>query len=202
MAVIRFSFILALTALVLACAHPSAQVADPVTTTKAPSTDPAVVADSFAYPIGKNETVTQGKDKDERYNALVFGSNDHLGEDWNKNTGGNTDCGEPVYAAANGVVTFAEDAGPGWGNVVIIEHTLTDGKRVQSLYGHLAKILKTSGDVEIREKIGEVGNADGRYLGHLHHEIRTEDCRMWHQAGGGKEAQGRQGHGLRGSTSR
>ena len=49
---------------------------------------PVTIADSFAYPIGKKESITQAKDSDEWYNALDFGEEDHLGEDWNKNTGG------------------------------------------------------------------------------------------------------------------
>jgi murein DD-endopeptidase MepM/ murein hydrolase activator NlpD len=144
------------------------------------------VAENFAYPVGKTEYSTQARDKkDDWYNALDFGADDHLGEDWNKNSGGNSDCGELVFAAANGRIVFAGNAGAGWGNVVIIEHLLPDGRRVQSLYGHLQKILKNAGDVKIRERIGEIGNADGKYLCHLHFEIRTEDCPMWNQAGAG-----------------
>jgi murein DD-endopeptidase MepM/ murein hydrolase activator NlpD len=147
---------------------------------------PRIVAEKFSYPVGKNEALTQAKDKrDDWYNALDFGANDHLGEDWNKNSGGNTDCGEQVFAAADGRIVYAENAGPGWGNVVIIEHFLANGKRVQTLYGHLQKILKNSGAVKRREQIGEVGNADGKYLCHLHFELREEDCPMWNQAGGG-----------------
>jgi murein DD-endopeptidase MepM/ murein hydrolase activator NlpD len=145
---------------------------------------PGPIADRFAYPISKKEYLTEAKDtKDEWFNARDFGVNFHLGEDWNKNSGGNTDCGEPVYAVANGRIVYAKNAGAGWGYVIIIEHTLKDGSRVQSLYGHLLKILKTSGEVRIREKIAEVGNADGKYLCHLHLEIRTPDCPMWSQAG-------------------
>ena len=144
---------------------------------------------SFAYPIGKTETSTQAKDsKDEWFNALDFGSNNHLGEDWNKNSGGNTDCGEPVFAAADGVITYAGDAGPGWGNVLIVEHKLADGERVQTLYGHMQEMLKTSGEVKKREQIGKIGNANGRYLCHLHFELRTSDCPMWNEAGGGYSA--------------
>ena len=146
---------------------------------------PIIIADSFAYPISRNETVTEAKDKDDWYNALNFGENNHLGEDWNKNTGGNTDCGEPVYASAAGKIVYAENAGIGWGNVVIIEHTLPNGEKIQTLYGHLQKILKTSGEVKKREQIGNVGNADGRYLCHLHFEMRLANCPMWNQAGGG-----------------
>lgn len=144
------------------------------------------VAEKFAYPVGKTGVLTQAKDKkDDWYNAQDFGENNHLGEDWNKNSGGNTDCGEAVYAAANGRIVYAENAGPGWGNVVIVEHLLADGKRVQTLYGHLQKILKQTGEVKMREQIGEVGNADGKYLCHLHFELREESSPMWNQAGGG-----------------
>lgn len=150
------------------------------------TTAPKIIADKFAYPIGKTEQITQAKDKkDDWYNAQDFAQNTHLGEDWNKNSGGNTDCGEPVFAAANGTIVYAENAGTGWGNVVIIEHNLPDGKRIQTLYGHLRKILKSSGEVKMREQIGEVGNADGKYLCHLHFELRAEDCPLWNQAGAG-----------------
>lgn len=149
-------------------------------------TAPRLIAEKFAYPIGATEYVTQNRDKkDEWFNAQDFGENYHLGEDWNKNSGGNTDCGEAVFAVANGMIVHAENAGTGWGNVIIIEHVLPDGTKVQSLYGHLQKMFKTSGEVKFREQIGEVGNADGKYLCHLHFEIRTEDCPMWNQAGGG-----------------
>jgi murein DD-endopeptidase MepM/ murein hydrolase activator NlpD len=141
---------------------------------------PAIIADKFAYPVGKQEFLTEAKDnKDDWYNATNFGETNHLGEDWNKNSGGNTDCGEPVYAIGNGVITYAKDAGIGWGNVVIIEHKLPDGKKVQSLYGHLQEILKTEGEVKKREKIGTIGNANGKYLCHLHLEIRDESCLSW-----------------------
>jgi murein DD-endopeptidase MepM/ murein hydrolase activator NlpD len=154
------------------------------------NSSPKIIADKFAYPIGKTEIATEAKDnKDEWYNAQDFGANDHLGEDWNKNSGGNTDCGQPVFAAAAGTIVYAEDAGIGWGNVVIIEHNLPCGKKVQTLYGHLQKILKTSGEVKLREQIGTIGNADGRYLCHLHFELREESCPMWNEAGAGYSAE-------------
>ncbi len=146
-------------------------------------------ADGFDYPIGKTATVTEAKDKDGWYNAQDFTENNHLGEDWNANTGGNTDCGEPVYASANGVIVYAEDAGAGWGNVVIIEHLLIDGTKVQTLYGHLESVAKKSGEVKRREKIGTVGNANGRYYCHLHFEVRFADCPVWNTAGQGYSAE-------------
>jgi len=179
MTVIRVFCVFVLGLVALACADVAPQPAPP------PSDKPVVIAKSFAYPIGKKETVTQAKDRDDWYNAQDFGQNTHLGEDWNKNSGGDTDCGEPVYAIADGVVTLAQDAGPGWGNVVIVEHTLPTGEKVESLYGHLHEILRTEGVVKKREQIGKVGNANGRYPCHLHLEIRTSDCPMWNQPGPG-----------------
>jgi murein DD-endopeptidase MepM/ murein hydrolase activator NlpD len=143
-------------------------------------------AKSFAYPIGEKDYVTEKNDWwDWWYNAQDFGENRHLGEDWNKTTGGNTDCGEPVFAAADGQITLAEDAGAGWGNVVIVEHTAADGTKTQSLYGHLETIARTEGAVKRRERIGTIGGANGRYPCHLHFEIRFADCPLWNQTGGG-----------------
>ena len=177
---IRFSLILIFTIGCFACSQPVKQPT-PAETPKAP----VAIAESFSYPIGKTDVATQAKDKDEWYNAQDFDENDHLGEDWNRNSGGNTDCGEPVYATANGIITFARDAGPGWGNVVIIEHTLSTGEKIESLYGHMQEIVKSDGEVKKREQIGRVGNANGLYPCHLHFEIRTKDCPMWNMPGGG-----------------
>lgn len=151
--------------------------------------DQVAGSETFAYPIGETEYSTQAKDTiDIWYNALDFGQNNHLGEDWNKNTGGNSDCGESVFAAANGIVTYAADAGPGWGNVIIVTHTLSDGTEVQTLYGHLQEMLKTTGPVKIREPIGKIGNANGRYLCHLHFEIREPISPIWNRVGPGYSA--------------
>ena len=143
-------------------------------------------ANSFAYPVGEKEFVTEKNDwHDKWYNAQDFGENRHLGEDWNKTTGGNTDCGEPVFAASDGRITFAKDAGAGWGNVVIIEHIAPDGTKIQSLYGHLETISRTDGEIKRREQIGTIGGANGRYPCHLHFEIRWAECPVWNQTGNG-----------------
>lgn len=143
-------------------------------------------AGSFGYPVGDKDFVTEKNDwRDEWYNAQDFGENRHLGEDWNKTTGGDTDCGEPVFATADGRIVYAEDAGPGWGNVVIIEHTAPDGTKIRSLYGHLQTILKTSGTVARREQIGTIGNANGRYKCHLHFELRWNESPLWNEVGPG-----------------
>lgn len=141
---------------------------------------------SFAYPVGEKEYVTERNDLwDDWYNARDFTEDRHLGEDWNKNSGGDTDCGQPVFSAAAGEIVLAKDAGPGWGNVIMIEHTAEDGTKIRTLYGHLESIGRTSGSVARREQIGTVGNANGRYKCHLHFELRWSECPLWDQVGPG-----------------
>ncbi len=126
------------------------------------------IADAFDYPVGK-------PDAKGYYNAQPFGKNDHLGDDWNAVTGGNSDLGDPIYAIANGYVRFAEDVGGGWGNVIRILHQLPNGKFYESLYAHCDEILIDSkGYVKRGQQIGTIGNADGAYLAHLHFEIRED----------------------------
>ncbi|MEZ5305345.1 MAG: M23 family metallopeptidase [Verrucomicrobiales bacterium] len=112
------------------------------------------------------------------YNAQPFRENNHLGDDLNGIGGGDSDLGDPVFAAADGLVTFAGDAGPGWGNVIMVAHAVEDGSRpggrrlIQSLYAHLSEIAAISGsDVRRGERLGAVGTAGGRYKAHLHFEI-------------------------------
>ena len=126
------------------------------------------VTDGFDYPVGK-------PDGEGYYNAQKFGANDHLGDDFNAMTGGNTDLGDPVYVTANGVVTFAADVKGGWGNVIRVLHQFPDGTFVESLYGHCDTILvKKDQWLKKGEQIGTIGTAHGSYLAHLHFEIRTD----------------------------
>jgi murein DD-endopeptidase MepM/ murein hydrolase activator NlpD len=143
-------------------------------------------AKTFAHPVGEPDFATERNDwADLWYNAQDFGENRHLGEDWNKTTGGDTDCGEPVYATADGTIVFAGDAGPGWGNVAMIDHTAIDGTTVQSLYGHMQTLVRTEGRVARRELIGTIGGANGRYPCHLHFEIRWNACPSLNRPGPG-----------------
>ncbi len=86
--------------------------------------------------------------------------------------------GEPVRAIANGRVTYANPEG--WDTekgVVIVEHTLPDGSRVYSLYGHMEPIgdyffpgvgqCVTPGQI-----VGAVGDPS-LSAPHLHFEIRV-----------------------------
>ena len=127
-------------------------------------------ADGFDFPVGPPD----GKGY---YNAQKFGRNLHLGDDWNGTGGGNSDLGDPVYAAARGVVIYAEDHGAGWGNIVRLLHK-TQGREedgfVETLYAHLDTIMVSQGDtLERGTQLGTIGNADGAYYAHLHLELRT-----------------------------
>jgi murein DD-endopeptidase MepM/ murein hydrolase activator NlpD len=139
----------------------------------------------FIYPIGKDGYATQKRDGDGWYNARDFREVNHLGEDWNKESGGNTDCGLPIRAISNGKIIFAKTNIEGWGNVLIIRHLLENGNEIESLYGHLRSFTKTSGDVKKGEIIGLIGDGGGIYNCHLHLEIRFSDCPDWGQPGAG-----------------
>jgi len=126
------------------------------------------IATSFDFPVGKPNAKGY-------YNAQKFKENNHLGEDWNAVTGGNSDLGAPIYATANGYVKFAEDIKGGWGNVIRILHKLPNQKKIESLYAHCDTILvKEKQWVTKGTKIGTIGNAHGIYLAHLHFEIRED----------------------------
>jgi murein DD-endopeptidase MepM/ murein hydrolase activator NlpD len=122
--------------------------------------------DGFDFPVGK----PNGKGY---YNAQPFMKNDHLGDDWNAVTGGNSDLGDPIYSIANGYVVFAKDIGSGWGKVVRVMHQLNDSTYIESLYAHCDTMLVQSNEgVQRGQKIATIGNADGAYYAHLHLEIR------------------------------
>ena len=130
---------------------------------------PIPIANHFDFPVGK----PNGKGY---YNANQFqDDNGHLGDDWNALTGGNSDLGDPIYTIANGKVIYADDNGPGWGNVIRIIHQLPDETFVESLYAHCDTILvKNHQLIERGSKIGTIGTANGAYLAHLHFEMRDD----------------------------
>src|SRR6186713_1615194 len=125
------------------------------------------LADGFGIPVG----LDNGK---KYYKARGFRPNGHLGEDWNGVGGGDTDLGDPVYCTANGLVVYARDYRAGWGNVVIVRHAFNekgDVRYVDSLYGHLDRILVKEGQrLERGQKLGTIGTGHGRYPAHLHFE--------------------------------
>ena len=122
--------------------------------------------DGFDFPVG----IPNGTGY---YNAQNFTENNHLGEDWNGIGGGNTDLGDPIYSIANGYVSFSENIGGGWGNVIRITHYIDSNRQIESLYAHCNEISVKVGDfVQRGMQIGTIGTNNGMYWAHLHFEIR------------------------------
>src|ERR1700731_986620 len=127
------------------------------------------LADGFDLPVGK-------PDGRGYYKARGMRAHGHLGEDWDGVGGGDTDLGDPIYTIGDGGFVFARDCHQGWGNVVIVRHAYREGgsiRNVDSLYGHLDKILVHRGQAVRRgQHIAAIGNAHGLYDAHLHLEVR------------------------------
>jgi murein DD-endopeptidase MepM/ murein hydrolase activator NlpD len=131
------------------------------------------LADGFDFPVGKPNA-------DGYYKArgLRLRSPQHYGEDWNGRAGGNTDIGAPVYAIADGIVSYAHDAKANWGNVVLTRHAYRDPasgqvKFCDTLNGHLnVMLVKTGQLIKKGQQIGTIGTHSGMYPAHLHFEIR------------------------------
>jgi murein DD-endopeptidase MepM/ murein hydrolase activator NlpD len=142
---------------------PAFQIASPILLAGLPT------AARFDFPIGSENGAFA-------YNAQPFTQNRHLGDDLNGIGGENSDRGDPVFAVADGEVIFAGEAGPGWGNVIIVLHAYEENgarKFVQSYYGHVETILVARKQkVHRGEQIATIGTADGRYWAHLHFEMR------------------------------
>lgn len=80
------------------------------------------------------------------------------------------DVGTPIYAAAGGIVTVAEQT-PDYGKLIKIDH----GSGLETRYAHASRLLvKVGNRVEKGQEIAEVGST-GRSTGpHLHYEIRLD----------------------------
>jgi len=127
-------------------------------------------SDGFDFPVGAPNASGY-------YKARGFWTGTHPGEDWNGIGGGNSDLGDPVYSIGSGLVILSRDVGAGWGNVVIIRHLyLDDAKHIRiidSLYAHLReRLVELGSEVTRGQMLGTIGTADGKYLAHLHFEIR------------------------------
>jgi murein DD-endopeptidase MepM/ murein hydrolase activator NlpD len=100
----------------------------------------------------------------------------HTGADLNLNfPNHNTDKGKPVYAAADGVVTFAEVVPQSWRGLIVIRHDpLPDGTPVYSRYGHVENISVHVGEAVTRgQQIATVGlfGSVAKQNYHLHFDI-------------------------------
>ena len=142
------------------------------------------IADGFDYPVGKPDAAGYYKSRGLRLRPPA-----HYGEDWNGRKGGNSDLGDPVYAIADGVVTFSANVRGAWGNVVLTRHAYRDPssgkvKYVDTLNGHLDRIMVKLGQVVKRgQQIGTIGSNAGMYPAHLHFEMRHNITLGLHRSG-------------------
>ena len=77
-------------------------------------------------------------------------------------------AGEPVYAAADGVVSEVIKSRQGLGNVVVIDH----GNGYFTRYAHLADMEAVKGrNVKRGTRLGYVGVSGNSFAPHLHYEV-------------------------------
>jgi hypothetical protein len=142
---------------------PQLEMISPITLAALPT------ATRFDFPLGNEHGAMA-------YNAQPFTENTHLGDDLNGIGGENSDLGDPVFAVGDGEVIAARDAGPGWGNVIIVMHAYRENgmrKYIQSFYGHVQTMLVAPHEkVHRGQQIATVGTGGGEYLAHLHFEMR------------------------------
>ena len=91
-------------------------------------------------------------------------------------------CGQPVVAAAPGVIVSAGWAGD-YGNRVVIDHGIQRGVSLATTYNHMVRIARTSGSVARGDVIGYIGTTGASTGCHLHFEVREDgqpvDPRTW-----------------------
>lgn len=88
----------------------------------------------------------------------------HAGMDFNGDTG------DPILAATDGRVTYAEFNYGGYGNLIMILRN--DG--TETRYAHLSKILVKQGErVHAGDLIGKMGSTGDSSGSHLHFEVRV-----------------------------
>ncbi|HEY0562953.1 MAG TPA: M23 family metallopeptidase [Methylophilus sp.] len=86
----------------------------------------------------------------------------HEGLDFQANSG------EPILAAADGIVTTAEHT-PDYGNLVKVNH----GSGLETRYAHASKLMVKAGDRVAKGQVVALVGSTGRSTGpHLHYEIR------------------------------
>jgi murein DD-endopeptidase MepM/ murein hydrolase activator NlpD len=98
----------------------------------------------------------------------------HTGVDLNCNEPGwDADKGAPVYAAAAGVVTYAQLVqGSTWGKLVVVQH----GPSLFTRYAHLADYTVQPGQTVAKgQQIGSVGGVEYGLPNHLHFDISPTD---------------------------
>lgn len=133
--------------------------------------DKLLPCDGFDFPVGPPNAERYYK-----FRGFLPVGIEHLGEDWNGIGGGNTDFGDFVYAAADGVVFYSGHYNAGWGTVIRILHNYGTAEAplyCETLYAHVASSwVKPGLRMKRGDIIGTIGSAEGKYHAHLHLELR------------------------------
>jgi len=80
------------------------------------------------------------------------------------------DTGDPIHAAASGIVAFAGTHGD-YGRTVVIDH----GEGWRTVYAHASELRVVEGDpVRVGDTIAEVGRSGNARGSHLHFEVRHD----------------------------
>ena len=97
-----------------------------------------------------------------------------------------TNCGTVAAVTING------QSDSGMGNTVIVEHILTTGQKIYSLYAHLASIdgaMKAGAKITKGQRVGEMGGTgygkSNHWEVHLHFELKTAPV-LHNPSGSGK----------------
>lgn len=99
----------------------------------------------------------------------------HTGADLNLPN--NKDAHAQIFSIGDGVVRYAQLVSKAsWGNLVVINHGIVNGKPLFSRYGHVEDIVVTKGQaVKVGDPIARVGDQFGVFSYHLHFDISTTD---------------------------
>lgn len=153
----------------------------PPLTDSLPPLDASIMAqlrlgDGFDFPVGPPDAHNYYK-----FRGFIPQKLEHLGEDWNGTGGGDTDFGDYVYAASDGIVFYAKHFRAGWGTVIRMVHNYgseAQPRYIETLYAHVASAWVRPGQRMRRGQIiGTIGNAGGIYHAHLHFEMRKRPGR-------------------------
>lgn len=128
----------------------------------------------FSFPVGDYPHLQLAPWWDATGYNKAYSGGIHTGKDLNLS--GYGDSGKPVYCVADGEIVFAGEV-KGWqGQVVVVKHTLEDGRLMWSRYAHIRDVTPV-GMVRRGDLLGHIadyGN-DGPKKDHLHFDLSYTD---------------------------
>lgn len=106
----------------------------------------------------------------------------HPGEDLNSGKTAYADLGVEVRPMAAGEVVFAKNAGPGWGNIVVLYHPELSrlfGHEVYSRYAHFSKLFVKVGQIVSMDYVMALCGRSGTGSPHCHWEVLKKKLDRW-----------------------